>query len=486
MNCKRACAWRTWTCLVLVASVLGFGPRLAGAADEAAGLRAGAATSNITPPLGSDIIGGFHPIPAKHVHDELHARVLVLDDGANPVAIVICDLLGIAGGVSDEARKLIEAECQIPAANVLIAGTHTHSAASALGASRAAWQRPPLDDYQRFVVRRIADGVRRAWNQREPAEITWGVADEPNQVFNRRWFMKPGTIPVNPLGGQDQVKMNPPRASADLDRPAGPTDPQVWVVYARAKSGRPIGLLANYSLHYVGGVGDGHISADYFAMFADRMAQLLAADRLDPPFVAMLSNGTSGDINNIDFRKPGERMAPYAKMKQVADDVAAAAVKAVKDSPWRADVKLGASYREVEVGARRVPREALERARALLAEPRDLNKPKSLEIIYAERSLSLSDWPAGVPVAVQTLRIGELAIGTMPCEVFAEIGLDLKRRSPRQPYFTIELAHNYFGYLPTPAQHKLGGYETWLGTNRLEESASDQLTAALLEMLAQP
>ena len=69
--------------------------------------RAGAATSNITPPLGSDIVGGFAPFPATHVHDELHARCLVLDDGKAKLAFVVCDLLGMDRVVSDEARALI-------------------------------------------------------------------------------------------------------------------------------------------------------------------------------------------------------------------------------------------------------------------------------------------------------------------------------------------------------------------------------------------
>src|SRR5438552_15262718 len=51
---------------------------------------AGAATSNITPPLGSGIVGGFVPFPATHVHDELHARCLVLDDGATKLVFVVC------------------------------------------------------------------------------------------------------------------------------------------------------------------------------------------------------------------------------------------------------------------------------------------------------------------------------------------------------------------------------------------------------------
>jgi hypothetical protein len=47
----------------------------------------------------------------------------------------------------------------------------------------------------------------------------------------------------------------------------------------------------------------------------------------------------------------------------------------------------------------------------------------------------------------------------------------------------ISLAHGYYGYLPTPQQHKLGGYETWLGTNRLEVDASEKMLANLLEMV---
>jgi hypothetical protein len=70
----------------------------------------------------------------------------------------------------------------------------------------------------------------------------------------------------------------------------------------------------------------------------------------------------------------------------------------------------------------------------------------------------------------------------MPCEVFCEIGLEFKERCPIQPAFMVELAHGYFGYLPTPRQMQLGGYETWIGTNRLEPEASEKLMANLLEM----
>src|SRR5947208_15825841 len=95
--------------------------------------RAGAALSNITPPLGSPIVGGFVPFPATHVHDELHARCLVLDDGKTKLVLVVCDLLGMDRLVSDDARHHIEKDLGIPPANVLISATHTRSAASTPG-----------------------------------------------------------------------------------------------------------------------------------------------------------------------------------------------------------------------------------------------------------------------------------------------------------------------------------------------------------------
>ena len=73
----------------------------------------------------------------------------------------------------------------------------------------------------------------------------------------------------------------------------------------------------------------------------------------------------------------------------------------------------------------------------------------------------------------------------MPCEVFCEIGLEFRKRSPIQPAFLVSLAHGYLGYLPTPRQHALGGYETWLGTSRLEPQASVKMLDALLEMAAE-
>lgn len=443
-------------------------------------LQAGAATSNITPALGGGIIGGFVPFPATHVHDELLARCLVLDDGRTQLALVMCDLLGIHRSVSIEACKLIQQDSGLAPERVLISATHTHSATSALG-QRYTLDQPP-DDYQRFVARRIADGVKRALNNRRPAQLAFGTAEAPEHVFNRRWFLKPGTVPPNPFGGTDRVKMNPGPGSPDLVEPAGPTDPTISVLALREPNGRPIAVFSAYSLHYVGGVGPGHISADYYGMYCRRLERLLQAEDQDPPLVVMMANGTSGDVNNINFRQPRPGQGPYVQMRAVAEDVAGKVHQALAKLAYRDDVTLAARYRELILEQRRPTPEQMEWAKKTLFERPRTSGKADLPAIYAERILRFADSPGSLPIPLQVFRIGSVCLGTMPCEVFCEIGLEFKKRSPIQPAFLVSLAHGYFGYLPSPRQHALGGYETWLSTNRLEPQASDKMLDALIQM----
>lgn len=443
--------------------------------------RAGAATSNLTPDLGMDIVGGFMPFPATHVHDELHARCLVLDDGKTKLALVICDLLGLHRSVSFEARRLIQQATGIPPQNVLISCTHTHSAASALG-ERSYKSELELNDYQRFVARRIADGVHRAENLLRPAEIAFGTAEAPEHVFNRRWFMKEGTVPVNPVGKYDKVKMNPGAGNPNLVEPAGPTDPTISFIAVREPGGRMIAVYSAYSLHYVGGVGNGHISADYYGMYCEALKKLQKDSDNDPPFVALMANGTSGDVNNINFLKPRPSEPPYQHMRAVAEDVAAKVNTALGKVTWKDHASLDARFQEPEIAWRHVDEELLAWAKDKIANEPRIQGKADLPTIYAQRVLRLAQSGPTALIPLQVLRIGDIGIGTMPCEVFAEIGLEFKKRSPLPHSFMVELSHGYFGYLPTPRHFELGGYETWPGTNYLEPQASVKMLDALVKM----
>jgi len=454
-------------------------------AQEPTKFRAGAAASNITPPLGGAIIGGFAPFPATHIHDELHARCLVLDDGKTKLVFVVCDILGLDRLVSDEARRVIQKDLGIPPDNVMISATHTHSACSALGKD-ARVIRDQMDEYQRFVAIRIVDGVKRAVNLLRPAEIAWGTAEAPEHVFNRRWFLKPESKSlVNPFGKVDKVRMNPPGGSPDLIEPAGPTDPTISFLAVREPGGRPISIFATYSLHYVGGVGSGHISSDYYGMCCEELARLQKADAQSPPFVALLANGTSGDINNVNFRKPRPRKEPYEQMKYVAHDVAGKIHAALAKTKYHSAVSLASRYREVPIGVRHPDAELLAWAKKTVEEKPPVKGKTDLTRIYAQRTLRMAEHPKTLNMPLQAFRVGEVVLATMPCEVFCEIGLEYRKRHPGRPAFMVSLNHGYYGYLPTPRHFKLGGYETWMGTNRLEREASTKMLDALTKMTAE-
>lgn len=445
-------------------------------------LRAGAATSNITPPLGMEIVGNFAPRPiAAHVHDELRVRCLVLDDGETRLVFAVADIISLGREVWDEAKAKIEATLGIPAANLMFSGTHTHSSVSALT------NEDPSLNYRQFLVSRIVDGVRRAVSNLEPARIAWGSGQLPQHVFNRRWLLGEGQTEINPFGGRDRVVMNPgavlrPR----LLEPAGPTNPEVYCLSVEAKDGRPIALMANYWLHYVGGVPREHLSADYFGEFCRLVEEALGDRGQDPPMVGILANGPCGDVNNNDYsgRTPAVARKPYEKIQLVAGDLAAEVLRVRSTLEHRDWVPLKAAAEDLELAVRRPTPEMVARAEEILARPKEATPLHRHEVAYAQRTLAARDAkPDTVSAVMQVFRIGELGVAAIPFEVFSETGLEIKARSPFKDTFTIELANGSNGYLPTPPQLDLGGYETWLGTNRVEREASVKVTAKILELL---
>ncbi|MEA1952072.1 MAG: hypothetical protein U9N87_11850, partial [Planctomycetota bacterium] len=358
--------------------------------------------------------------------------------------------------------------------------THTHTAPRA----RDFPARKADPKYVEQITQGIVEAVTKAKQNLEPAEFGRGSVDVPEEVFNRRWFMKPGGIVASPFFETiDKVRMNPPRGGKLLDRAAGPTDPEVSFVSLRSADGRPIALLANYSLHYVGGIPPKGVSADYFGEFAKLVEKRLGVEADgQPQFVAIMSNGTSGDINNINFPHPRKKAGHFERMRAVAGRVAGAVTDTYPSVKHRRDVTLAMAQKTLKLNRRRPTPELVAKAKKMLSA--ENQKPISVYAkLYATRTLSLNEPPYTEELILQAARIGDLGITAIPCEVFAETGLDIKKKSPLADTFTIELANGHYCYLPTPRQHALGGYETWLGTCILEIEASEKIKAVLYDLL---
>ena len=457
--------------------------------------RAGAAASNITPPLGTLRVGSFAPYPTVHVHDELHARCLVLSDGKTTLALVVCDLLGLHRSVSIEARRLIQEATGIPPENVMISATHTHSAGSALGTSRYTNEQE-LDDYQQFLAQRIADGVRCAKNLLRPAELAFGKVEAGENLISRRWHLREGKERMDHFGRVNRVwKTSAP--SDDFTEPAGPVDPHVYFIALREPDGAPISVYSAYSAHYAGDTGPGHISADYFGMYCEKLKRLLTSPEQDPPFVAMMANATSGDIglNYAHFRHLKGPKGNYQRCRFLAEDLAGRVKNSLAQVTWKDYAELDVRFREPDIAWRAIEPELIEWAKDVEARAPRLPEgnlpiaarwPTTKEYVaplsYAGRLQILAQATEPAKVPLQVVRIGDICIGTTPCETYTEVGQAFQRRSPFAQTFMVQLNHAYIGYLPTPRHFELGGYSTWPGTNCLEPQASERIVDYLLEM----
>src|SRR5579883_3394996 len=279
-------------------------------------IKAGFGSSDITPEVGSSIPGGFRPNPSKGVRDPLYAVACVVTDGSSPVALVGIDELFIGRDTVAEARAHIEKSTGIPAANVLIAASHTHTGGpilSCLGNDGDA-------AYERKVAEGIAKAVETAWAGRKTVEIGIGLGKEDTISYNRRFLMKDGKEITHP--GKPGSKHHD-----EIVRPAGPIDPDVGVLAARLPGGAVQGVVVNFACHCTV-VGGNQFSADYVGYLRSELRATYG-----PAVEVVFLNGACGDITQVDNQATSKDFGPeHAAM--MGRKLAAEAARTIGRMAW--------------------------------------------------------------------------------------------------------------------------------------------------------
>jgi len=440
-----------------------------------AAFRAGAATANISPALGSSLAGGMTDRKCTDVHDELLVRCAAMEAGSTRMLLATIDSCMVPREVLDKVRARISRENSIDPACILMSSTHTHSAPPAMHL----FQSLPDPHYIAMLETRLADAARMAFTRLRPARIGWGLGAEPALVNNRRFYMKEGAIPPDPFGRRsDRVLMNPNLASPDLREPAGPVDTAHPVLAAVGTDGRPVWIYASYALHYAGMNPGTHASADYFGAWSRRVEGWAGGD-----CVALLANGCSGNINAIAYARQYPTRGDYAFIERVGGVLALETVRVLKAMEFADTAGLAGRMADVEVGVRRPSAEDLREAIKLVGEQPG-NDYKDRAQIYARETVYMAKYPPSRRVPVQGLRIGDMGIGTFPGETFVELGLAVKKASPHKITMAISIANDACGYTPTPEGFDLGGYETWRAKSAyVERDAGAKMVAAIGRVL---
>jgi neutral ceramidase len=445
-------------------------------------LLAGAAKTDITPPLGTFINGDFVSHYAQWIHDPLYSKALVLQENNTTIAIVVVDICVLPVEFVEEVKSLITKQTGIRLENVLLSSTHTHAAGSV--ASVYLCTSDLL--YTKKLPALIAQSVMEAQQNLRPAKIGFGSTEVPEHVRCRRYFMEETYQPLNPVTADfDKIKTNPFGKEELIIKAESETDPQVSFFAVQGIDGKWISLVANYSLHYVGDWDNGTISADYFGVFSEAIKQELKAG---DEFVGMMSNGTSANINIWDFNKDGHYPSgKFEKSELIGKDIAEKVFQSFDQIQWEEDPSLEIQYEELPVGVRKPTIEELERARKIIAESSYENlqvNDEGLRSIYAREQVLLNELPDELKFPIQALKIGGGIIGALGAEIFAETGLWLKANAPTPKYFTIGLANGNCGYLPPAHEFLLGGYETWRSrTSKLEKDVEEKVRSKQLQLI---
>ncbi len=430
------------------------------ASGQADKLYGGVAQLNITPKTGYPHYRDF----GTAVDDSLYVKALVFRQGNAEWAIAVCDLLWIERELSADVRVAVSAKTGIPYDNIMLTATHTHTGPAyhgniyELNNHIRKFDGTPeeaigMHGYPAFLKARITEAIVKAHESLVPVTVMQVTDSVTNLSFNRRYVMKDG-----------KVKTNPGKGNPDIVKAAGPIDPELHMLFIEKASDKSlIGVVSNFAVHS-DTYGGKAFSADYPGVLARRLAE-----KIKGSFVSVFLQGASGDLNHFNVKKDSEplttdkigsglaervaasrsggRMVPKARVG-AASEFVYAPLQAYNagELSWAKDAGAESPYGETGLFKLRRPM-----------------KIRSLERIRQQEAIppTIGTEPWTLPVEVQVFRLSDdVAVVGLPGEIFADLGLAIKKASPFKTTLFVELTNSHIAYVPTRKAFSQGSYET--------------------------
>jgi hypothetical protein len=407
---------------------------------RAQSLRASAVKVDITPETPQWLMG-YQARQSTGVLDRIYHRVVALDAGGTAFYLISSDLCLFSPTLYDGVTTTLRTETGIDPQQVMWSVTHTHAAPEVgppdmykalLGRSDHEWDR----EYTNRTVRLLIDAVKRARETLEPARIGFGIGTSLANI-NRR---------AKDVDGRVSLGLNPD----------GPADRQINLIRLTRPDGSPIALVVNYAMH--GTVMSGQnlsISGDGPGVVTTYLEQKLGG-------TVLYVNGAAGDLAPIYSVYPNAQSGHLSEFRVLLGDRVLAAVASL--GPGTADATIRHGEQTVET-----PR------KEGLAWPDEL------------KTYAGADGRPVVRLPLRFVRINDAVIWSAPVEMFSEIAMEVRSRSPLRHTFYFGYTNGWFGYLPTAKAFEEGGYEprTSPFTPRAEADVRDA-ALSFIEGMARP
>jgi neutral ceramidase len=469
----RAVAFRGPMAIVLAIAWALNGEACKAHADDA--VEIGVAVVDITPPVGYRMSGYFYERLSTGVHNPLFARAIAFRQGNQTFVWTFCDLLGVPVSVTAPVRTSATVQTGIPRENIFVAATHCHTGPLYFGPLRdffhaQAMEHEGLDeheaiDYPAELTQKLLTVISGAVAAVAPTEVLISVAEQPGLAFNRRYFMKNGSVTTNP------GKLNP-----NIERPAGPTDADLTLLQFR-REGRPFAGLTLFALH-LDTTGGTEFAAD-FPYYLQR--DLRAA--FGPDYDSIFAIGACGDVNHFDVSHDRPQKG-HAESERIGSTIAATALQALESAKPLSSPALAAMATTVAVPLQKYTPAEVVAARESLSKVGTREMPM-LDQVSAVKVVGIDDYGVeDLPMDVQAFRLSDdVAAVAIPGELFVELGLAIKQRSPFATTLVFELSNDYPGYIPTRRGFAEGSYEPT--NSKLAPGGGELLVSVAVDLLQQ-
>jgi hypothetical protein len=456
--------------------LLRFGACLWCVQASAQALSVGAATADITPPAGNRMAGYFDERIATGTHDPLHAKALVLRQGRTELALVFCDLIGLSLNVTTNARARASVLTRIPVPNIMISATHSHTGplfddVREYYLHQAALADKGVDahrtlDYAAWLIERLVQVIGDARANLRPAQLCVGTPPLKGVAFNRRYWMKNGTVRFNP--GQ----LNP-----DIVRPAGPTDPNVDIILACEPGAKlPFAGVTIFGLHS-DTVGGTLYSADYEFYLEQALQQAFGSN-----YSSAFGLGPCGDINHIDVNKK-EPVNGFAVAERIGRALGQAVLTAQPGLQPLEEPSLAVFDKTLQIPLQEPTPAQLASAHTMTGRLADTNVDFYARVATV-KTLDLERRGRFVPMEVQVFRFdADTALVCLPGEIFVELGLAIKKASPFKRTFVMTVCNDRPSYVPTRKAFGEGSYE--VSNARVQAGAGETLVETAVALLNQ-
>ena len=442
-------------------------------------LKAGFAKVNITPELGIHVHGYYIPRYAKGILDELEASALALELGQTRVLLISVDNEGIRGEQSYGYREAVAKATGVPVENIFLHATHTHTGPSI--------DMPELESvvrYADFLGRRLQDAAVMALADLKNAKMGTIYGWAPERVaYIRRYKMKDGT-----------TMTCPPVGDPNIDHPIGQLDQRVHVLRFDREGGETI-VLMNYGLHADTINGElispdwpGWMRRTFETAVPGTKCMFFAGCEGDVGSTHVFPTG--GDMNDTEISFDNEMKSPgmarfvgralagtilqvYDKVEYIPVEKLAVMNKVVRvpaNTPKPEELPLAHKYKDLHDAGRDdlIPYTAME---------------LTTVVAEAERMCRLEHGPEYFDLELSGLRIGDVALVSLPGEPFTDVGVQIKATEGWKDILPLAMTNGQQGYFPMKDAFDEGGYEA--RSSNYVSGVAESLVAGAKELLGE-